>query len=52
MDIIFYKRKSVQLVFYILELVEVWTHRRKELLPAQPEIPWAILFFVYGNTPW
>ncbi len=33
MDIIPYKHKSVELLFQILELVEVWTRRSMELSP-------------------
>jgi hypothetical protein len=33
MDIISYIHKSVALLFQILELVEVWTHRSMELSP-------------------
>ncbi len=38
MDIISYIHKSVALLFQILELVEVWTHRSMELLPGS-DIP-------------
>ncbi len=34
MDIISYIHKSVALLFQILELVEVWTHRSMELSPC------------------
>jgi hypothetical protein len=34
MDIISYIHKSVALLFQILEVVEVWTHRRMELSPC------------------
>jgi hypothetical protein len=37
MDIIYYVHKSVELLFQILELVEVWTRRSMELLPLGDE---------------
>jgi hypothetical protein len=35
MDIIPYTHKSVELLFQILELVEVWTRRSMELSPSK-----------------
>jgi hypothetical protein len=37
MDIIFYVHKSVELLFHILGLVEVWTRRSMELSPPRQD---------------